>query len=92
MIGALTVKDVTREIELDYEHSGEAVDPYGNRKVGGTLTATVNRSDWGLTWNVALETGGWLVSDKINLEIDFQVAESQEAVEQEVQAQSEVSA
>lgn len=86
--GNLTIKDVTREVELTYEHAGEAVDPYGNRKLGGRLTGTIKRSDWGLTWNVALETGGWLVSDKIDLEIEGQVAESQEAVEQEAREEA----
>ena len=92
VVGDLTLRDVTHEVELDYEHGGEGVDPYGNRKVGGTLTGTIKRSDWGLTWNVALETGGWLVSDKISLEIDLQLAESQEAVEQEAEREAEVSA
>ena len=92
VVGDLTIKDVTHEVELDYEHGGEATDPYGNRKACGTLTGTINRSDWGLTWNVALETGGWLVSDKVSLEIDLRVAESQEAVEKEAEAQRATSA
>ena len=87
MVGDLTIKDVTREVTLDLEPGGETVDPYGNRKVGGTLTCTINRSDWGLTWNVPLDSGGWLVSEKIGLEIDLQVAESQEAIEEEVVAE-----
>lgn len=81
VVGDLTIKDITREIQLRYEHAGEGVDPYGNRKIGGTLTGTIRRSDWGLTWNVALEAGGWLVSDKIKLEIDGQLAESKGAAE-----------
>lgn len=68
--GDLTIKDVTKEITLDYEHSGSVVDPYGNTKVGGTLTGTINRSDWGLTWNVPLGGGGLLVGEKVKLEID----------------------
>lgn len=92
VVGDLTIRGVTKPVELDYEHGGEGVDPYGNRKVGGTLTGTIKRSDWGLTWNVALETGGWLVSDKIAIEIDLQVAESKEAVEQEAKAESEIGA
>ena len=90
--GDLTIKDVTHEVVFDYEHGGDSVDPFGNRKVGGTLTATVKRSDWGLTWNVALEAGGWLVSDKIKIEIDFELAESKEAVEQEAEAEAKASA
>lgn len=92
VLGDLTIRGVTKPVELLYEHGGEGVDPYGNRKVGGTLTGTIKRSDWGLTWNVALETGGWLVSDKIAIEIDLQVAESKEAIEQEAKAESEISA
>lgn len=90
--GNLTIKDTTRPVELTYEHGGSDVDPYGNRKIGGTLSGTIKRSEWGLTWNVPLDSGGWLVSDNINLEIDLQVAESQEAVEEEARAESEISA
>jgi polyisoprenoid-binding protein YceI len=90
--GDLTIKGITKEVELEYEHGGEGVDPYGNRKIGGTLSGTIKRSDWGLTWNVALETGGWLVSDKITIEIDLQVAESKEAIELEAKAESEIGA
>jgi polyisoprenoid-binding protein YceI len=66
----LTIKDVTKEITLDYEHNGSVVDPYGNTKVGGTLTGSINRSDWGLVWNVPLGSGGLLVGEKVKLEID----------------------
>jgi polyisoprenoid-binding protein YceI len=90
--GDLTIKGVTKPVELTYEHGGEGVDPFGNRKAGGTLSGTILRSDWGLTWNVALETGGWLVSDKVQIEVDLQVAESKEAVEQEARAEAETSA
>jgi polyisoprenoid-binding protein YceI len=80
--GNLSVKDITHEVELTYEHSGEAVDPFGKRKLGGRLTGTINRSDWDLKWNVALEAGGWLVSDTITLEIEGQVVETEETNEQ----------
>jgi polyisoprenoid-binding protein YceI len=92
VVGDLTIKGITKPVELSYEHGGEGVDPYGNRKIGGTLTGTLKRSDWDLTWNVALETGGWLVSDKIQIEIDLQVAESKDVVELEAKAESEISA
>lgn len=92
VVGDLTIKDITREVTLDLEHGGEQTDPYGNRKVGGTLTGTINRSDWGLTWNVPLDSGGWLVSEKIALEIDLQVAENKQAVEEEVGAEKAMSA
>jgi polyisoprenoid-binding protein YceI len=92
VVGDLTIKGITNEVELAYEHGGEGQDPYGNRKIGGTLSGTIKRSDWDLTWNVALETGGWLVSDKINIEIDLQVAESKEAIELEANAEAATSA
>ena len=78
--GDLTIHGITKEITLDYEHSGVATDPYGNTKVGGTLTGTINRSDWGLKWNVPLGNGGMLVSEKVKLEIDGELAQVKEAV------------
>ena len=90
--GDLTIKDVTKEVTLDYEHGGDVQDPFGNRKIGGSLTGTVKRSEWGLTWNVPLDSGGWLVSDNVKLEIDLQVAESKDAVQDEAKAEAEISA
>lgn len=90
--GNLTIRGETREVEFDYEHSGEGKDAYGKKKLGGRLTGTIKRSDWGLKWNVALEAGGWLVSDKINIEIDGQVAESEQAVEDEAKLETETPA
>lgn len=90
--GDLTIKDVTREVTLRYEHSGEGKDPWGNRRLGGTLSGTIKRSDWDLKWNVALESGGWLVSDKIKIEVDGQLTESAEATEETAEAQSRVPA
>ena len=92
VVGDLTIKGITKEIELDYEHGGDTRDPFGNRKVGGTLTGTINRREWGLNWNVPLDTGGVLVSEKIKIEIDFQLAESKEAVEEGAEAESSISA
>src|SRR5687767_8518892 len=90
--GDLTIKGVTKPVTLTYEHGGDLQDPFGNRKVGGTLSGTIKRTDWGLTWNVPLDSGSWLVSEKIQLEIDLQVAESTEAAEQETKAEAELSA
>ena len=92
VVGDLTIKDVTKEVELTFEHGGAYVDPYGNRKVGGTLTGTIKRSEWGLTWNVPLDSGGWLVREKIGLEVELQVAESAGAVEEESKQEARVSA
>jgi polyisoprenoid-binding protein YceI len=82
--GDLTIKDQTRPVTLTYEHGGDLQDPFGNHKIGGSLTGTIKRSEWGLTWNVPLDSGGWLVSDNVKLEIDLQLAETKEAVEEEV--------
>lgn len=92
VVGDLTIKDVTKEVVLDYEHGGDLQDPFGNRKIGGSLTGTVKRSEWGLTWNVPLDSGGWLVSDNVKLEVDLQVAQSKEAVEDEAKAEAEITA
>lgn len=81
VVGDLTIKDITKEISLDYEHSGSVTDPFGNLKVGGTLTGTINRSDWGLTWNVPLGGGGFLVGEKVKLEIDGELAQEKTAEE-----------
>jgi polyisoprenoid-binding protein YceI len=78
--GDLTILGVPREITLEYEHNGTVTDPYGNTKVGGTLTGTINRTDWGLKWNVPLGGGGLLVSEKVKLEIDGELAQVREAV------------
>jgi polyisoprenoid-binding protein YceI len=89
VVGDLTIKDVTREVVLGYEHGGVVTDPYGNTKVGGSLTGTINRTDWGLKWNVPLGGGGLLVSDKIKIEVDGELAQSQAAVEQEAAAEAQ---
>ncbi|HET6626553.1 MAG TPA: YceI family protein [Nocardioidaceae bacterium] len=68
--GDLTIKDVTRPVSIDFDVTGSARDPFGNLRVGFEGSTTINRKDWDLTWNAALETGGVLVSDKIKLEFD----------------------
>ncbi|MEU3047163.1 YceI family protein [Streptomyces sp. NPDC006984] len=68
--GELTIKDVTRPLSIDLEFQGSATDPFGNERVGFEGTAEILRSEWGLTWNTALETGGVLVSDKVRLAFD----------------------
>jgi polyisoprenoid-binding protein YceI len=70
MIGDLTVRGVTRPVSIDFEYTGSAVDPYGNRRVGLEGSTVINRKDFGVTWNAALEGGGVLVSEKITLEIE----------------------
>lgn len=68
--GDLTIKGVTNPVTVDLEHTGSAVDPFGNQRIGFEGTTTVNRKDWGVNWNAALETGGVLVSEKVTLELD----------------------
>jgi polyisoprenoid-binding protein YceI len=71
LTGDLTIKDATRPVSVDLEFTGTAKDPYGNIRVGFEGATVVNRKDWGLTWNAALETGGVLVSDKVTLEFEI---------------------
>jgi polyisoprenoid-binding protein YceI len=68
--GDLTIKGVTRPVTIEFESTGSARDPFGNLRVGFEGATTINRKDWGLTWNAALETGGVLVSEKVKLEFD----------------------
>ena len=68
--GDLTIKDVTRPVTIEFEETGSARDPFGNLRVGFEGETTINRKDFGLSWNAALETGGVLVSEKIKLEFD----------------------
>jgi polyisoprenoid-binding protein YceI len=70
MTGELTLKDVTKPVTITWESTGTAKDPFGNTRVGFEGKATINRKDWGIEYNAALETGGILVSDKITLEFD----------------------
>ncbi|MDT9680478.1 YceI family protein [Streptomyces sp. TRM76323] len=69
--GDLTIKGVTRPVAIGLEFNGAAKDPFGNERVGFEGKAEILRSDWGLTWNAALETGGVLVSDKIKLTFEI---------------------
>jgi polyisoprenoid-binding protein YceI len=68
--GDLTIKDVSKPVTIGFESTGSARDPFGNLRVGFEGATSINRKDWGLTWNAALETGGVLVSEKIKLEFD----------------------
>ncbi|MER7719239.1 YceI family protein [Streptomyces flaveolus] len=69
--GDLTILGTTKPITIDLEFNGAAKDPFGNERVGFEGKAEILRSEWGLTWNAALETGGVLVSDKIKLNFDI---------------------
>ena len=68
--GDLTLHGVTREVVLDVEASGVATDPFGNARAGFSAETEINRKDFGLTWNAALETGGVMVSEKVKITLD----------------------
>jgi polyisoprenoid-binding protein YceI len=70
LTGDLTIKGVTRTVTVPFEFEGVANDPFGNLRAGFEGAVTINRKDYGVTWNAALETGGVLVSDKITLEFE----------------------
>jgi len=70
LTGELTVRGVTNTVTIPFEYEGAATDPYGNLRVGFEGSVVINRKDYGVTWNVALETGGVLVSDKVTLEFE----------------------
>jgi polyisoprenoid-binding protein YceI len=70
LVGDLTVRDVTRPVTLSGEFLGSQVSPWGDTRIGFSAETEVNRKDWGLEWNVALEAGGVLVGDKVKLTID----------------------
>jgi len=76
LVGDLTVRGVTNPIAIDFEYQGSAKDPYGNLRAGFEGKATINRKDFGVTTNLALETGGVLVGDKITLEFDVSLIRS----------------
>jgi polyisoprenoid-binding protein YceI len=70
LTGDLTVRGVTNTVTIPFKFEGAATDPFGNLRVGFEGSVVINRKDYGVTWNVALETGGVLVSDKITLEFE----------------------
>jgi polyisoprenoid-binding protein YceI len=72
----VTVKDVTRSVDFDVEFLGFYSGIDGSRRAGFHARAKINRKDWGLDWNVALETGGWLVGDQITLDVDLAFQEA----------------
>lgn len=71
LTGDLTIKGVTRPVTIGFELLGAATDPYGNLRVGFEGSVEINRKDWGVNWNAALEAGGVLVSEKVTLEFEI---------------------
>lgn len=82
--GDLTIKGTTKPVTVEFEYTGAAKDPFGNVRVGFEGRANLNRSDFGVNWNAALETGGVLVSEKIALEFELS------AIKVQVEAPAEV--
>ena len=72
--GDLSMRGVTKFVKFPAEFSGLMTDPWGNTKAGLNISGKINRKDWGLNWNSALETGGVLVSEEVKLEIELQLA------------------
>ena len=73
LIGDLSIKDVTKSVKFPVEFSGLMKDPWGNTKAGLNIYGKINRKDWGLNWNSALETGGVLVGEEVKLNIELQL-------------------
>lgn len=72
LVGDLTIRGVSKPVTLDVDFGGTAKDPWGNTKLGLSLTGKINRKDWGLNWNSALETGGVLVGEEVKFDIELQ--------------------
>lgn len=76
VVGDLTIRGVTKEVGLDGEVNGPVKDPWGNTRYGISATGKLNRKDYGLNWNTALEAGGFLVSDDVKLSIDIELTKA----------------
>jgi polyisoprenoid-binding protein YceI len=73
LIGNLTIRDITKEVTLEVDYNGTAVDPYGQTKAGFEISGTINRKEFGLKWDAVTEAGSIVVADKIQLVIDAQL-------------------
>ena len=74
--GDLNLRGVAKPVVVAFEYTGAAVDPYGNQRIGLEGATIINRKDWGVSWNAALEAGGVLVSEKVNLEFEVSAIRS----------------
>ncbi len=81
--GDLTIKGITRPVVLDVEYAGQAKSPWGTTNFGFSGHTVINRKDWGLEWNKALETGGWLVGDEITVDIELELVQVPEEVKEQ---------
>lgn len=80
LVGDLTIRGITREVVFDVDYAGQAKSPWGTTSAGFSASGVINRKDWGLTWNQTLETGGMLVGEKINIEIELELVQQPETV------------
>ena len=80
LIGDLTIRDTTMEVVLDAEFEGTGKDPWGGTRAGYKASTRIDRRDWGLQWNQALETGGILVANEVRIEIELQAVKQEEEV------------
>ena len=88
VVGDLTIRDVTREVVLQVEYTGQAKSPWGTTSAGFSAHTKFSRKEWGLTWNAALETGGWLVGDEIKINIELEVVQQAEQAEELAEAEA----
>jgi polyisoprenoid-binding protein YceI len=89
VIGDVTIHGITREVALNASFSGEAKDPWGNRRVGFAAETKLNRKDFNLTWNQALEAGGFLLGDDVKLDIDVEALPAPTPAEAETEIEAE---
>jgi polyisoprenoid-binding protein YceI len=76
MTGSLKIKDVSKPVTLSVEYGGVGSDPWGNVKAGFSISGKINRKDWGLNWNAALEAGGVLVSEEVKISCDIELVKA----------------
>ena len=79
VVGDLTIRGITREVVLRVEHHGQAMDPWGNVRAAFTAKTSIDRKDFGLTWNQVLETGGVMVGDRVDIEAEIEAVKQVEA-------------
>jgi polyisoprenoid-binding protein YceI len=85
LYGDLTIRDVMRPVVLEVEYQGQAKSPWGTVSAGFSASTKINRKEWGLVWNVGLETGGVLVGDEVTIEIELELVQQ---VEQPAEAEA----
>jgi len=86
LIGDLTIRDVTKQVVFDVEYAGQAKSPWGTYSAGFSAQTKINREDWGLNWNQALETGGVLVGKDVTISVEVEIVKQPEAAKAEAVA------